>query len=671
MRFRGKISQAKTAISSMVAARIMSRGPKNEPHNGLAVGAIFKNEAPYILEWVAYHRSIGISRFFIADNCSDDGSTELLAALDAAGVIHHIPFPGVPGKAPQLQAYAEIMRRHREDFKWIAFIDADEFLTLTDGSSTILRLISEVDENPSVGAIAVNWAIYGSSHHRAEADGFVIERFGKRSEKEFGANLHYKSIVRSSAWLKCGANPHYFELLPGFKVVHTNGSSVVERENRPGLSSEVIWDRLRLNHYVVKSWSEFMDRKRARGRATTADLRAESFFNSHDKNDVVDPMPAYLVGAAKKEVGELRHILKRVSGKLASVRAPKHLGQKGRAVDSTLLAVARGSLDNAVVDGDYLSVKGWALTDDGSAMPYLVPCLGSYPLKSAVLNRYDRPDVVRQIPEASLQCGFVFSIKLKDIPDFLKNSEVKIVGGRSDVEIKYRVSSSVKPRQKSQNLAYNSPFRGNDFRADIEIFRHKIEVKTILDVGANVGQSVKQFKSWFPDSRIFAVEPVGSTFNELVKNTSGMEGVRCFNIALGDSGIEKVYIENSPLSVDNKVVRGAGADGVEEVRCVSGDQFCLENNIKAIDFLKIDTEGYDLDVLRGFTALLKSNKVCLVQVECGMNIGNKKHVYIEDILMFFKEVGYNFFGIYEQVRELDGKVPLRRANVVMVSGLIT
>ncbi len=49
----------------------------------------------------------------------------------------------------------------------------------------------------------------------------MIERFKQRSKKDFGPNSHYKSIVRSKAWLKEGGNPHYFGLLPGFVCVHT------------------------------------------------------------------------------------------------------------------------------------------------------------------------------------------------------------------------------------------------------------------------------------------------------------------------------------------------------------------------------------------------------------------------------------------------------------------
>ena len=82
------------------------------PH--LAVAAIFKNEGPYILEWVACHRVMGVDRFFIADNNSTDETTNILGTLAAAGIVTHIPFPTPldAERPPQLLAYEKILADH-------------------------------------------------------------------------------------------------------------------------------------------------------------------------------------------------------------------------------------------------------------------------------------------------------------------------------------------------------------------------------------------------------------------------------------------------------------------------------------------------------------------------------------------------------------------------------
>lgn len=61
----------------------------------LCIGAIFKNEYPYILEWIAWHKLCGFDKIIIADNDSDDGTRELLQALDDLGEINLIYQPKI------------------------------------------------------------------------------------------------------------------------------------------------------------------------------------------------------------------------------------------------------------------------------------------------------------------------------------------------------------------------------------------------------------------------------------------------------------------------------------------------------------------------------------------------------------------------------------------------
>ena len=75
---------------------------------------------------------------------------------------------------------------------------------------------------PEVGAVAANWACFGSNGHEKQSDDLVIERFSHRSEKDLILNCHYKSIVRSKAWLHTHGTPHLFMLKPGFRAVHPN-----------------------------------------------------------------------------------------------------------------------------------------------------------------------------------------------------------------------------------------------------------------------------------------------------------------------------------------------------------------------------------------------------------------------------------------------------------------
>lgn len=268
----------------------------------IAIGAIIKNEGPYILEWVAYHRSLGIDHFFIADNASDDGTSQLLAGLHAIGVIEHFAFPGPPGRPPQLPAYTQIMGRYREEADWIAFIDADEFILPTDGARSIRPFFSALGSN--VGAVVLNWAIYGSSFRQEPADGLVIERFTRRAREDHLTNLHYKTIVRTGVFRGVGSNPHLLRIQDGLCTIQADGFEVAEHpEKGPGLSDRLVWSPLRINHYVVKSRAEFDRKKVPRGRATMTNVfRDDGFFRGHDMNEILEPTEGWLVEATKTDI---------------------------------------------------------------------------------------------------------------------------------------------------------------------------------------------------------------------------------------------------------------------------------------------------------------------------------------------------------------------------------
>jgi FkbM family methyltransferase len=557
----------------------------------LAIAAIFKNEAPYILEWVAFHRVLGVDRFFIADNASNDGTTELLAALASAGIVTHIPFPGVPDKPPQLLAYAEILRRHKHDADWIAFIDADEFLMPTDGARSVRPVFEDIGEREDIGAVIVNWAVYGSSGRTAMTDEPVIERFSHRAEQFWAVNNHYKTIIRGTATSGPDTNPHAFHLNKGLKAVYADGRAAVDHPKRgKGLSEAVVWDRLRLNHYVVKSRDEFLSKKRARGRATVSNqLRPESFFEVHDKNEVADPMPGWLVAATKKEIAKLERLL---------------------------------------------SARGYQIPFRTHIRSALARWVGHGP--DQLDTAAPRPQPVASVAAAA--------VAIDDAP----------------------LKAPLLPKQPPAAVAALSiATRGNDFFRELNLLRSKPIFKVAIDVGANTGGTVKGLKARFPDCKVHAFEPVMSTFTQLQKNIGHIDGVTCYNFAVSSVGNTLVKIENLPGSVDNRILDNSSTSSYDLVTTITGADFCRDHGIKHVDFLKIGTEGHDLEVLKGFRNLFAQKCIGFVEIECGMNRLNTKHVNIRDIMNFFGDLDYDFFGLYEQIRELNTGMLLRRANVVM------
>ena len=210
--------------------------------------------------------------------------------------------------------------------------------------------------------------------------------------------------------------------------------------------------------------------------------------------------------------------------------------------------------------------------------------------------------------------------------------------------------------------------RGLDVFADIQRDLPKHSMKVLFDVGANIGQTVDKFRQAFPDSEIYSFEPVSSSFEKLVSSFGDIDGVTCVKAAIGDSNCY-VKVTAEGCATSNRIV---DSDEIvarfETVQQFTLDDYCNENDIQTINYLKIDAEGADLAVLNGASALLSRGRVDFVEAECGMNIANQTHSYFLEIVAFMATHGYHIFSIYEQVGEhIRNKPLLRRANIVFVA----
>ena len=109
-----------------------------EGNTGNVIVGCMKNEAPYIVEWVAYHRAMGVDNFLIYTNGCEDGTTELLDHLQEMGVLQHRDNNDWKGKSPQQFALnnsqSEPVIKNAE---WIIHIDVDEFINVRTGNGTL------------------------------------------------------------------------------------------------------------------------------------------------------------------------------------------------------------------------------------------------------------------------------------------------------------------------------------------------------------------------------------------------------------------------------------------------------------------------------------------------------------------------------------------------------
>ncbi|OWY65472.1 hypothetical protein B7486_41840 [cyanobacterium TDX16] len=217
--------------------------------------------------------------------------------------------------------------------------------------------------------------------------------------------------------------------------------------------------------------------------------------------------------------------------------------------------------------------------------------------------------------------------------------------------------------------------RGIDPFQDIATSLPRYHADIVFDIGANVGQSSKVYLDKFPNSHVYCFEPVSDTFRQLQNNLKGNQHVDCYQLAFGSTkGRGKMVLQgdysdmffllnqSKKPSIDSSVL-------TESVDVVTLDEFCQTEGIDCINYLKIDTEGGDLEVLKGAVNLLTEQRIDCVQVEASMNLSNQRHVPLELIKEFLEFHRYFLFGIYEQVSEewLNGEPHLRWANLLFIS----
>jgi FkbM family methyltransferase len=184
-------------------------------------------------------------------------------------------------------------------------------------------------------------------------------------------------------------------------------------------------------------------------------------------------------------------------------------------------------------------------------------------------------------------------------------------------------------------------------------------VGTVFDVGANVGQTARAFLRAFPDAIIYSFEPDPGSFQKLFEATAGQRRVRPYNVALGrEEGNAKLFRfkfdqTNSLLPkargaeqyvADAEYLTEVGEVPVE-VTCI--ESFCRKHGVEKIDLLKIDTQGYELEILNGAQGLLSSAAVSLIYIEvCFVRYYEGQPLFPE-IYQFLYDRGYRFVGLYE------------------------
>ncbi|MBK0326821.1 glycosyltransferase family 2 protein [Rhodobacteraceae bacterium F11138] len=246
--------------------------------SGNVIVGCMKNEAPYIVEWIAYHRAIGVDNFLIYTNDCTDGTAQILNRLQEMGVVQHRDNTEWKGNSPQQHALNKALKEPViRNAAWIIHIDVDEFMNVRTGNGTLQDFLNLV---PDATNIAMTWRLFGHNGVHRLKDGFVIEQFDTCAPKYcpkphtvWGFKTMFKNI---GAYDKISCHrPNKLNDAMRERVKWVNGSGrdmtdeVVKNGWRNSRRS-IGYDLLQLNHYALRSADSFLI-KRQRGRALHVD----------------------------------------------------------------------------------------------------------------------------------------------------------------------------------------------------------------------------------------------------------------------------------------------------------------------------------------------------------------------------------------------------------------
>lgn len=272
-----------------------------------------KNEAPFLLEWIAYHKAIGFGRIVIFSNDSEDGTTELLEALAKAGEIEHFPHQVPEGASPQGNA-ARIANEAGLIGKgdWVLWLDADEFLAINTGNGLLENLIAALGDKI---ALLIPWRVFGDGGNERFPGRFVSPDFASCSRRKFPGNFEAKTLFRMGREFAGLAQSGIHRPLVARgaridpeRIVTASGSGLdlAEPVNSKWLAGEDFpksrlvsksehgYRMAQINHYCVRTPEHFV-LKRMRGRgwavaqAGEANIRhTAGFYRKMNRNDVED-----------------------------------------------------------------------------------------------------------------------------------------------------------------------------------------------------------------------------------------------------------------------------------------------------------------------------------------------------------------------------------------------
>lgn len=197
---------------------------------------MFRDEAPYLREWIEYHNMLGVSHFYLFNNLSSDNYKAVLTPYIDSGLVELIEWPYESKKATniidsykdiQVAAYRAGLKLAKKSSMWLAIIDIDEFLVPVKGTN-LLKFLAKYQDKDNIGGLCLPWVFYGTSHvKKIPENRLLIETLLLNGGAVAGGDQNgifqsgaYKSIVRPK-YVEALNSAHYCLYRPDRQHIQT------------------------------------------------------------------------------------------------------------------------------------------------------------------------------------------------------------------------------------------------------------------------------------------------------------------------------------------------------------------------------------------------------------------------------------------------------------------
>lgn len=273
---------------------------------GLVV--VLKDEVHDVAGWLAWHVAMGFDTIFVIDDGSTDG-TDLI--VQAAARLFDIRYSKAAQDYSyfydrQQSEYRKKLVELRQEFSWLCFLDADEYLMLyadPDISAFLERF-------PDAGGFGLNWCLHGNNGHVLRPFVPAPMAYPKRSSPALEVNRHVKSVVRPGSVGNNWANVHYFDIDPSL-YVNALGESIRWSSTLGIINDTPHFDIAHIMHFQNRSMEHFIERATKR-RDTFIDTRT---WSNDDWNKEEREIPSKHLDSMIEALARIEH---EVNGELAS-----------------------------------------------------------------------------------------------------------------------------------------------------------------------------------------------------------------------------------------------------------------------------------------------------------------------------------------------------------------